>query len=211
MPDSNQAEAERSAAACQLPRSGECDLDPVPGTTCRYQVPHIRHCLDLLTRRSEGGVELDRAASEASGIDYDRLVLLLRSRHTDADDRFAGPKVPRKAAAGTTTNLSAGESPQAPVGPIRSAPWQPDPESLSGDPRAHDRELIPESVGHQINRYREECRKTIEDLAEEMEISTRAVQRHIKDDCMPLARVLTGYERIFSKYLNKQIVIKKMS
>jgi DNA-binding transcriptional regulator YiaG len=37
-----------------------------------------------------------------------------------------------------------------------------------------------ESVGHQINRYREECRMTVEELAEKMEVNTRSVQRQYR-------------------------------
>jgi hypothetical protein len=66
-----------------------------------------------------------------------------------------------------------------------------------------------ESVGHQINRYREECRMTVEKLAEKMKLNTRSVQRHIADT-VPLARNITAYERVFSKSLNREIVIKNM-
>jgi ribosome-binding protein aMBF1 (putative translation factor) len=68
-----------------------------------------------------------------------------------------------------------------------------------------------ESVGHQINRHREQSRMTVEDLAEKISVSTRTVQRHIADACMPVLRNLAGYERVFSKSFNKHIVIEKMS
>jgi hypothetical protein len=74
-------------------------------------------------------------------------------------------------------------------------------------------ELAPcsaESVGRQINRYREDCRMTIEDLGENIGLDARTVQRHVADACIPFARNLTAYERVFSKLLNKEIVIKKM-
>jgi hypothetical protein len=68
-----------------------------------------------------------------------------------------------------------------------------------------------ESVGQQIYRLRNECLLTEEQLAEKMKITTRTVQRHISDTCPPLSRQLTGYSRLFSKLLERQIVIKTMS
>jgi DNA-binding transcriptional regulator YiaG len=68
-----------------------------------------------------------------------------------------------------------------------------------------------ESVGRQIDRLRKECALTEEELAEKMKITTRSVQRHISDTCPPLSRSVTGYSRLFSKLLGRQIVIKNMS
>jgi hypothetical protein len=68
-----------------------------------------------------------------------------------------------------------------------------------------------ESVGRQIDLLRNECQLTEEQLAEKMMITARTVQRHISDTCLPLSRSLTGYSRLFSKLLERQIVIKKMS
>jgi hypothetical protein len=65
-----------------------------------------------------------------------------------------------------------------------------------------------ESVGRQIYRLRNECPLTEEQLAEKMKLATRTVQRHISDTCPPLSRHLTGYSRLFSKLLGRQIVIK---
>ncbi len=59
-------------------------------------VNHIGHCLDVLSRESEGGVELDRVSSEANGIDYARLLLLIRHSRVNSEGMSAGPKVPRK-------------------------------------------------------------------------------------------------------------------
>jgi hypothetical protein len=68
-----------------------------------------------------------------------------------------------------------------------------------------------ESVGRQIDLLRNECQLTEEQLAEKMMITARTVQRHISDTCLPLSRSLTGYSRLFSKLLRRQIVIRKMS
>jgi hypothetical protein len=141
-------------------------------------VNHIAHALDLLARKSEGGVELDRVSSEAAGIDYPQLMLLIRPSRVHASDMSTGAKVPRKAA---------------------------------DQARASGRAVLrAKSVGDQIEGYRKECRMTFEDLAEKIGVNTRTVQRHIADACMPHARHLGGYERVFSRSLNRKIVIKKI-
>jgi hypothetical protein len=61
-------------------------------------VHHIGHALDLLVRKSAGGVELDRHSCEAAGIDYTRLMSLIRRCRVNGDSVGAGPKVPRKSA-----------------------------------------------------------------------------------------------------------------
>ena len=68
-----------------------------------------------------------------------------------------------------------------------------------------------DSIGAQINRLREECRFSVEELAEEVELETRSVQRHIADVHIPHNRHLRAYERTFSKLLNRQVVISKTS
>jgi hypothetical protein len=67
-----------------------------------------------------------------------------------------------------------------------------------------------ESVGHQIDRLRKEARMTLEKLADKMNLNIRTVQKHIADIITPLGRNLKGYERVFSKSLNRSIVIKNM-
>jgi DNA-binding transcriptional regulator YiaG len=66
------------------------------------------------------------------------------------------------------------------------------------------------SAGRQIDRLRKECHLTEEQLAVEMKITTRTVQRHIYDTCPPRSRNLTGYSRLFSRLLKRQIVINNM-
>jgi hypothetical protein len=80
------------------------------------------------------------------------------------------------------------------------------------DPKASEiGQFSADSIGHQINRLREECGMTIEDLAGEMKVAPRTVQRHMADVCAPLARNIVAYERVFSKSLKKRVSIKKMS
>jgi len=67
-----------------------------------------------------------------------------------------------------------------------------------------------ETVGEQINRLRNECNLTIEQLAEKIKVNARSVERHLAGDSVPYARNISAYERVFSKLLNRQVVIKKM-
>jgi hypothetical protein len=66
------------------------------------------------------------------------------------------------------------------------------------------------SIAEQISRLRKECRWTIEELAEISGLGLRSVQRHIAGK-LPYDRTLTAYERVFSKHLKRQVVIKKMA
>jgi hypothetical protein len=68
-----------------------------------------------------------------------------------------------------------------------------------------------ESMGQQIDRYRQECRMTVEEFAAAVSVTTRTVQRHMAGTRKPLARHLSGYERLFSKLLKRRIVIEKRS
>ena len=68
-----------------------------------------------------------------------------------------------------------------------------------------------ESVGKQLNRLREECRLTAEELAELIDIETRSVQRHLAGHSIPYDRHLRAYEREFSKLLNRKVVVRKWS
>ena len=68
-----------------------------------------------------------------------------------------------------------------------------------------------ESIAAQINRLRCECKWTEEQLAEKVGVTTRTVQRHLAEDSMPYARHIATYERVFSKQLEREVVIRKMS
>jgi hypothetical protein len=77
-------------------------------------------------------------------------------------------------------------------------------------------ELLPpvtfkqESIANQLGRLREECRWTIDQLAEKIQVDRRTVQRHLAADAMPYKRHIAAYERVFYKQLNRKIVIEKM-
>jgi hypothetical protein len=66
------------------------------------------------------------------------------------------------------------------------------------------------TIAEQINRLREECHLTAEELAEEVELDSRTVQRHLAGETTPYPRHLRVYERVFFKLLNRQVVIRKM-
>ena len=68
-----------------------------------------------------------------------------------------------------------------------------------------------ETVGAQISRLRDECHLSEEELAEKTNMGIRSVQRHIAGESMPQAKNIRAYERIFSKLLNRQVVIRKMA
>jgi len=88
---------------------------------------------------------------------------------------------------------------------ITVIPTQPDPPPVS------PRKVPPsETVGEQIKRLREECRWTIEQLAEFVDVHERTVSRHELGEVEPYARTLSIYERIFYKHLGRKVVISKM-
>lgn len=68
-----------------------------------------------------------------------------------------------------------------------------------------------DTVAAQIDRLRKECQLTVDKLAELIEIDVRSVRRHLKGDSVPYDRHLWAYERLFSKLLNRQVVISKLS
>ena len=67
-----------------------------------------------------------------------------------------------------------------------------------------------ETIAAQLQRLRDECHITEEELAEKIDMDIRSVQRHLASKTIPRARHLRVYERVFSKLLNRQIVIRKM-
>jgi DNA-binding transcriptional regulator YiaG len=68
----------------------------------------------------------------------------------------------------------------------------------------------PETTGAQIKRLREECRWTIEELAAIVDLNARTVSRHESGETKPYKRNTSTYERIFSKQLERRVVINKM-
>jgi DNA-binding XRE family transcriptional regulator len=68
-----------------------------------------------------------------------------------------------------------------------------------------------DTLGSQINRLRQECHLTVDELAEKIDIDVRSVRRHLKDDSVPYDRHIWAYQRLFSKLLNRQVVLRQMS
>lgn len=85
---------------------------------------------------------------------------------------------------------------------------QSDPQKLLEAPPARPSE---ETVAAQIRRLREECRLTVEELGELVNLEPRSVQRHEAGTAKPYPRYLSAYERVFSKLLNRRVVISKLS
>jgi hypothetical protein len=77
-------------------------------------------------------------------------------------------------------------------------------------PAAQPESQKAETISVQIDRLRQECRLTLEELAEKTGITTRSVQRHVAGDSDPYDRNVRAYERVFSNLLNRHVVIKKM-
>ena len=72
-------------------------------------------------------------------------------------------------------------------------------------------EASAETLASQIDRLREECRITVEELAEELGVDPRSVFRHLSGESMPRSRHLAAYERVFSARLQTKVVIRKTS
>jgi len=83
----------------------------------------------------------------------------------------------------------------------------PPPEAPSANVAQQSGEIA--TVGTQILTLREECRWTIEDLAQAVNLHPVTVSRHHSGEITPRPRTLTAYERVFSKKLQRQVVINK--
>jgi hypothetical protein len=92
---------------------------------------------------------------------------------------------------------------------IRLTPLQPVEDGSAADAELPERRNRPESVGEQIDRYRGECRMTLEDLARDIGVTLRTVQRHIVDAHQPSARHVSAYERSFSSVLKRDVIIER--
>jgi len=67
----------------------------------------------------------------------------------------------------------------------------------------------PNAVGIQLNTLRLKCGLSIEALAAKVGLDPTNVSRHESGKSIPALRNISKYERIFSKLLNKQVVIDK--
>jgi hypothetical protein len=63
------------------------------------------------------------------------------------------------------------------------------------------------TIGEQIDRLREECGLSIEGLADQVGLHPTNVARHCRDEFTPTIRNRAKYSRIFSKLLERHIVI----
>ncbi|MGO4880158.1 MAG: helix-turn-helix domain-containing protein [Bryobacteraceae bacterium] len=66
-----------------------------------------------------------------------------------------------------------------------------------------------ETVGQQIERLRTECRLSVEELAELMDLDPSTISRHQTNTLTPSLRHLGRYDKVFSKQLKRNIVIQK--
>ena len=66
-------------------------------------------------------------------------------------------------------------------------------------------------ISEQLELLRKECRMTVEQLAEDIGIDVRSVRRHLRGQSVPYDRHLWAYEKIYSKLLQRKVVIRKMS
>ena len=69
---------------------------------------------------------------------------------------------------------------------------------------------IQPTIGEQIENLRKECKLSPDNLAEKMELDFRTIQRHLACETIPYQRHIWEYEKLFSKLLNRQVVISKM-
>lgn len=66
-----------------------------------------------------------------------------------------------------------------------------------------------ETVGEQIDRLRDECVLSIEELAEEVKLHPTNVSRHINNLSSPTRKNLAKYSNTFSRLLKRRVVIRK--
>jgi DNA-binding XRE family transcriptional regulator len=68
-----------------------------------------------------------------------------------------------------------------------------------------------ETIAAQIERLRAECRLTVEDLAEALDVEPRSVYRHLSGKTIPRKKQTAAYEKLFSKHLGKQTRLETSS
>jgi protoheme ferro-lyase len=64
---------------------------------------------------------------------------------------------------------------------------------------------IPQKIEDQLEALRTECRFTVEDLAEALDVAPRSIYRHLSGEAIPRTRQIAAYEKLFSKHLGKSI------
>ena len=66
-------------------------------------------------------------------------------------------------------------------------------------------ETEPTPIKDQLELLREECRITVEKLAEGIGLDPRSVYRHLSGEAAPRARQIGAYEKLFSKRLSRSV------
>jgi ribosome-binding protein aMBF1 (putative translation factor) len=84
------------------------------------------------------------------------------------------------------------------------------PEEFTWDKAERDQPPTPETISSQLTRLREECRWTIEHLAEKIKLDVRSVERHLAGKTKPRTAHIGAYERVFSEALGRRVVIQNM-
>lgn len=79
------------------------------------------------------------------------------------------------------------------------------PQTAVGQPEPPGEVQRGATIREQIEMLRNECRFTVEDLAEAIRVSTRSVYRHLSGDADPRQRHLAAYEKVFSEKLKRQV------
>jgi ribosome-binding protein aMBF1 (putative translation factor) len=64
-----------------------------------------------------------------------------------------------------------------------------------------------ESISSQINKLRNECHLSVEELADKIGIDPRSVKRHLAGTTQPYPQYLRAYQTVFSNLLNRPISI----
>jgi DNA-binding transcriptional ArsR family regulator len=86
------------------------------------------------------------------------------------------------------------------------------PVRSSDNPAESQEEAKPQrnadSVKNQINDLRDECRLTVEELAESVGLAPRSVYRHLSGKAIPRPSQVATYEKFFSKRLAREIHLK---
>lgn len=68
-----------------------------------------------------------------------------------------------------------------------------------------------EPLNRQIEAFRVECRITVEELAEGLDVAPRSVYRHLSGEAAPRHRQIASYEKLFSQKLGRKIRLETSS
>jgi DNA-binding transcriptional regulator YiaG len=83
----------------------------------------------------------------------------------------------------------------------------PKPKQKKSQPTSESRAQT-ESIAAQINRLRNECHLSTEELAVKINIDPRSVKRHLAGKSRPYPQHLRAYQTVFSELLNRPVSIR---